>query len=378
MSRISSFILKSIHGNGFLADLVYGTAQHTWKIKSWFSHTAANLTKISPEELRPYRGLSAASAVQTAVTNICNAKCVFCAYPQAVESGALQRGVMSFEVFKQAVDEWASLHGENLDLTPTVGDTLVDPGLIQKIEYAVHTAKIKNVMLTTNAILLNRNNLYQRLVDSGLKSIFISTHGTGRELYKQVYGVDHYDDVMSGLKNLFEYNRAQGCPVFIGIRFRNAQKPSEILNSEDFAKFIKPYLGDQVAVNFTVDYDNWGGAITEQDMLGHMRLRTLPLKVDAPCTGLFGFVVRHDGQVRLCGCRFKKSDTDDMIVGDLGKETLKQISEGERTWKIIEGFYSGQRPETCVGCTMYRPIDRQWLKQRMAKTTSNGQSANGG
>ena len=34
---------------------------------------------------------------------------------------------MSFEVFKKAVDEWAALGGQSLDLTPVVGDPLVDP-----------------------------------------------------------------------------------------------------------------------------------------------------------------------------------------------------------------------------------------------------------
>ena len=79
------------------------------------------------------------------MTNICNAKCSFCAYPKVVENKTLQTGVMSFDIFKKAVDEWAAVGGQNLDLTPVVGDPLVDPGVLDKVDYAVNRARIKNV-----------------------------------------------------------------------------------------------------------------------------------------------------------------------------------------------------------------------------------------
>jgi radical SAM protein with 4Fe4S-binding SPASM domain len=99
-------------------------------------------------------------------------------------------------------------------------------------------------------------------------------------------------------------------------------------------------------------------------MKGYMRLRPTPPKVNVPCQALFGFAVRHDGAVRLCGCRFKRSDVDDLIVGNIHEQTLEEISKGERAWEIIKGFYSGKRPETCAGCTIYQPIDHHWLRRR--------------
>ena len=95
-----------------------------------------------------------------------------------------------------------------------------------------------------------------------------------------------------------------------------------------------------------------------------MRLRVLPPAIDLPCIGLFNFAVRHDGKVRLCGCRLTRSDNDDLVVGNLREKTLAEISKSEEAWKIIKGFYSSQRPETCHECTFYRPIDQNWLRQR--------------
>ena len=172
------------------------------------------------------------------VTNICNAKCSFCAYPKVVANKTLPTGVMPFDTFKKLVDEWAAVNGQNLDLTPVVGDPLVDPGLLDKVDYAINQARIKNVMLTTNAILLNRNDAYKRLIDLGIAAVFISTQGASKEAYEKVYGVKHYDEAMSGIRNLLEYNHAKGEPAQIVIRFRNAEKPSQIIGSKDFIEHI--------------------------------------------------------------------------------------------------------------------------------------------
>ena len=352
------------------ADAVYWSAFHVQNLLKRLQYWQLSKRPVTPEELLGHRHLEPSSALMANVTNICNAKCSFCAYPKVVANKTLQTGIMPFDVFKKLVDEWAAVGGQNLDLTPVVGDPLIDPGLLEKVDYAVNRARIKNVMLTTNAILLNRNGIYKRLIDLGIGGVFISTQGASREAYEKVYGVKRYDEVISAIRNLLEYNRAKGEPARIVIRFRNAEKPSQIIRSKDFIQNIKPYLSEKVRINFTVDFDNWGGTIQPADMIGFMRLRRLPPRLDVPCQALFGFAVRHDGSVRLCGCRFTRTDLDDLVVGNIREKSLEEISKGEEAWKIIKGFYFGKRPEACAGCTVYNPINRRWLDQRAGSKTS--------
>ena len=355
--------------NGFVADWGYWSAfylqnvqryfQYQWH--RWFAHRF-----VTPEKVLQYRHLDTSATLATGITNVCNAKCTFCAYPKVVAAKTLQTGVMTFAIFKKAVDEWAAAGGQSLDLTPVVGDPLIDSGLLEKLDYAVKHAHFKEVFLTTNGILLDRNDTYKQLIDLGIGAIYISTQGTSREMYEKIYGVKHYDEAMSGIRHLLEYNRAQGEPARIIIRFRNAEKPSQILPSKDFKENIKPFLSARVLVNFTVDYDNWGGTIKPEDMGGVMRLRTLPPRLDVPCQRLFNYAVRHDGSVRLCACRLTRNDLDDLVVGNIQEKSLAEISQSEAVWNIIKGFYSGQRPETCRSCTFYTPVDQRWLKQRAA------------
>jgi MoaA/NifB/PqqE/SkfB family radical SAM enzyme len=357
-------IYHFVHTNGVAADFVYWGAFYVQNFFRARQYNKFSKHHITPEELFAHRQLVPTSYLVTGVTNICNAKCTFCAYPKVVANKTLQTGVMSFEVFKKAVDEWAALGGQSLDLTPVVGDPLVDPGILQKVDYAVNKGHLKDVYLTTNAILINKNDTYKKLIDLGIAAVFISTQGANKAVYEKIYGVNHYDEAMSGIRNLMEYNRSKGEPARIVVRFRNHEKPSQIIRSPDFKKNIQPYLSERVRVNYTVDFDNWGGTIKPEDMSGNMRLRKLPPLLNVPCVNLFNFAVRHDGRVRLCGCRLQTNDNDDLVVGNIKDRTLGEISKGDEAWGIIKGFYEGKRPHTCLECTFYQPINQGWFEQR--------------
>ena len=363
--KIGWRIYHFVHTNGVAADFVYWSAYYVQNFFRARQYNKFSKHHITPEELFAHRQLVPTSYLVTGVTNICNAKCTFCAYPKVVANKTLQTGVMSFEIFKKAIDEWAAMGGQSLDLTPVVGDPLVDPGILDKVDYAVNRAGLKDVYLTTNAILINRNETYKKLIDLGIAAVYISTQGASKEAYEKIYGVKHYDEAMSGIRNLMDYNRQKGEPARIVVRFRNHEKPSEIINSPDFKKNILPYLSERVRINFTVDFDNWGGTIKAEDMSGFMRLRELPPMLNVPCKNLFNFAVRHDGRVRLCGCRLTTNDNDDLVVGNIREKTLMQLSESDESWDIIKGFYQGKRPKTCLECTFYQPINEQWLDERV-------------
>ena len=324
LRKLSWRIYHAVHTNGLAADVVYWGAYYVENIWRGLKYKKISKHHITPEELFAHRQFTPSSNLVTGVTNICNAKCTFCAYPKVVANKTLQTGIMPFDIFKKAVNEWAVLGGQSLDLTPVVGDPLVDPGLLEKVDYAVNQARIKHVVLTTNAILINRDETYKKLIDLGIGGVYISTQGASREAYEKIYGVKHYDNAMSGIRNLLEYNHARGEPARIVIRFRNAEKPSQIIRSQDFIKNIKPYLSEKVRINFTVDFDNWGGTIQPADLSGSMRLRKLPPPLNVPCKNLFNFAVRHDGRVRLCGCRLTRNDIDDLVVGNIKRKIARR------------------------------------------------------
>jgi len=67
-----------------------------------------------------------------------------------------------------------------------VGDSLVGPSLLEKVDYAFNHARIKNVLLTTSAILLNRNETHKWLINLGIGGVCISTPGASKGAYEKV------------------------------------------------------------------------------------------------------------------------------------------------------------------------------------------------
>ena len=63
-------------------------------------------------------------------TNICNARCAFCAYPQMERP----KVTMTMEVFRKAIDEYLALGPGEVDLTPIVGDPFVDKFLFERLD----------------------------------------------------------------------------------------------------------------------------------------------------------------------------------------------------------------------------------------------------
>jgi MoaA/NifB/PqqE/SkfB family radical SAM enzyme len=299
--------------------------------------------------------------LQLAVTNVCNARCSFCAY-RIVADTDRPTGVMKMETFKKAVDELSASGGTSIDLTPTVGDPLLDPTLIEKIIYCREKSGVTNITLTTNAIAMYRRDMFKQLIDAGANYIAISLPGLDAETYKQVYGIDRYPDVIKGISALLEYNQKCGEPARVVLRFRNPEKPSVLIRSQDFVRHIHPFLSDKVTCNFTVDYDNWGGAIGEQDMFGIMKLRKVPARLNVPCANLFNFMVRYDGTVRLCGCRLKDVEDDSLVVGNIFQNSLEELGRSPKVHDIMAGFYKGARPSTCEECSFYRPLSQKIVK----------------
>jgi MoaA/NifB/PqqE/SkfB family radical SAM enzyme len=267
---------------------------------------------------------------------------------------------MAFEIFKKALDDYISMGGRKISLTPTIGEPLIDPGVLEKINYAFGTSKIKKIYLYTNGILLNSNHLYKKIIDAGINEIGISCPGFEKKLFKDIYGVDKYDEFLSGVISLLEYNRAQKDPVEISFNFRSPYLPSRVLKSPDFLKYIKPFLSKKVKCSFLVDYDNWGGSISQKDLKGIMKLRRPFLVYRTPCLRMQEASILFDGGVRLCGCRFKETEFDELVVGNVMEEPLDKIFFGDKALKIRKSFLDNSPPAVCQNCSLYDPGNFQY------------------
>jgi hypothetical protein len=74
-------------------------------------------------------------------TNICNAECVFCAYPQMER----KKTVMPMEDFRRIVLEYLAMGGRHVSLTPIVGDPFVDKHVFERLDFLMNEPRVAAV-----------------------------------------------------------------------------------------------------------------------------------------------------------------------------------------------------------------------------------------
>lgn len=71
----------------------------------------------------------------------------------------------------KAVHDFAAIQGGSVGLTPIVGDALIDPKFLERVRYLGSLPQIDRIVLTTNAILLDKFGI-DAILDSGIDSSY--------------------------------------------------------------------------------------------------------------------------------------------------------------------------------------------------------------
>lgn len=335
----------------YLRDLKYRLGRHFWfndMPGRAMLDKPLQLAKAAKATLFPRRSF-AIEVFRASPTNICNAACVFCAYPQAKANG-MPGHVMSMETFRSAMPFFARLNQRVVDLGPAVGDPLVDPKLGEKaMLLAQHGYKWQ---FTTNGILLHKHLDWIFDNSASCECIYVSFGSLDPEEFKLQYGVDKGEQLNQNLRNLLARNNYTEQPLEIKVMFRNREHSKHTLQSPTF-QALKHYFHGRVSYHFTHVWDNWSDAVDFSKWSKHMksRIRWVP-KLNKPCVNLRTALVNPDGKVRLCGCRVVKTEDDDLVVGSTADsyDTLNGNAAA-----IRQGFYKGIRPEVCQKCSFYSP-----------------------
>ncbi len=321
------------------------------------------------EYYRKYEPKIKIGRLTLSVINVCNANCTFCAYQYTKGEKV---SVMSFNTFKKALDDYTSMGGSVVSFTPLIGEPLLDKGIIDKINYAMKTKKLKLVFIDTNGIALAKNNLYKKLIDSGIHLIQLSNPGFNKKAYEEVYGVKCYKEFLEGTHKLLRYNKEQGNKVRVQLNFRSPLSPSKILTSPDYVKFIKPYVKKNVLHQYPAYYDNWGGLVKKKDMRGVMKLRKVPKLKLFPCIMTFDAAILGNGDVRLCICRRLLKASDGLVIGNIKDSSLKELFYSKKSRELRRNFPKQKLRGVCRDCSFYSPITRKWLKERLKNKTLFG------
>jgi molybdenum cofactor biosynthesis enzyme MoaA len=272
------------------------------------------------------------------VANICNHKCVFCAYTKMTRPSQYIDPTLFKSIAQQAYDLGAreiGLHGGSEPLT------------CKKLEEHVATCSAigyEYIYFTTNGS-LGSPERFKRLIDNGVHSIKVSVNAGDRETYRKIHGKDDFDKVVENVNFISEYRKTLDRKLYLAISFVETPENRHTL------PMLKERFDGVVDEVFHVVATNQSGQMMNQPVAPY-RPQT--------CQIPFNQVnITREGYLRAC-C----NDYQNMLaVDDLNNVSLADAWTGDRFRKLrrkhIEDRLEGTLCHNCIkGCNdKVRPIN---------------------
>ena len=309
-----------------------------------------NLRNIPYDFLQIFLGLKLRPKfISIEITNICQCNCIFCPYGLSRD----KKTIMSEELLVKILNEVKKIGIKNINLTPLIGDILIDSGIIKKLNI-ISSFNFESIHVFTNLVNLNKLDV-NSFLESGLTSLSISTAPLEKGLYEKIYRIKKYNVFLENLVSLLEnFNRNKNKTIKkIQLAFRSNIDIGDCIKTKDFKKYIKPLLTKDISIYYRRDFDSWMGTIRQDDLLEGMILNP-DFKKYFPCSFLSNIQITPNGDMRLCGCRFNvNSDSDPFFIGNIQDFNIIDAYNSSTVKNLKKKFFKFNAPIECQKCSMY-------------------------
>ena len=309
----------------------------------WIEHTAIQI----PHPLE---------CLNISVCTTCSLTCRFCAY----RVSRIPQTIMPNDRFYSVIDQ-AVLFGYRIfNLTPLLGEVLLDPGFLEKIDYLENQTSVKSYFFSTN--LTHADEKFFAALDQTKKCQWfsVSLYSLNSEDYLKMTGAD--EEVFS--KTIENLKRMCGAKTLAGrseIRVRGPGPRKAASPSTEVTRVLDQLHQQGTQIRSGVRVMNWGGVIKKRDIIGlDLEFKSAKHKQTLPCVFLFHKPnILPDLRVNACSCGDAHAQ---LSIGNLENQTFSDIFsiENETYLEILQGHFSGNFPSPCKACSGYRSLDKTW------------------
>ncbi|MEQ9326623.1 MAG: tetratricopeptide repeat protein [Rhodospirillales bacterium] len=260
----------------------------------------------------------------------CNLRCTMCGH-HVWESN---EGFMTMELFAHALDECAANGLFDIVILAAQGEPFLHPKIFEFLEYAV--GRGFHVGIVSNGTPFTKERA-ERLAGTGIDFMQFSFAGWDKESYETTYVGGKFDQVTRNLRHIAQaLQKARS-------RTQLTVKAVTATDSADFVRRTQKFLdtlGDFRVLPVTPN--NFGGTMQigrydeERDIYSYRDVKHSSLSV---CKILMQSVgIFFDGRVTACGCYDANGQLE---IGDITKESLKDIMEGKKFRRLLKAFEKG-------------------------------------
>ena len=269
-------------------------------------------------------------------TSFCNLECPMCTSKDIPDD---KTGYMDWGLYKKIIDE---AKGFVFDVNLFIGgESLFHKRLPDMIRYAKENGI--GTRLSTNATVLTKDKT-KALLDAGLDFIIFSFDGYDKEAYEKVRVNANFEKTLGNIRGFLEEKKRRGSskPYVVFQVIEGLYKGGFDDKRKAFLKGLEGLPIDKISL---IEPHTFGGKISREE---DKKFRTLGRKY-VPCTFLwYSMSVKWDGTVVPCCVDL----AGDMPLGDVRKESLLEIWNGQRLIELREKIASGRYTDVplCKGC----------------------------
>jgi MoaA/NifB/PqqE/SkfB family radical SAM enzyme len=271
----------------------------------------------------------------------CNFKCTFCPTGdrKLIKETGRWQGQMDFSLYKKIIDDLREFDKPLKVLRLyKEGEPFLNNRLADMIRYARESGVVKYIDTTTNGYLLEPERV-KPMLDAGLDRINISVDGMSDEQFLEFTRVKvDFDKYVENIRKLYEIKG--DCEVCVKIT-------GDFLSEEDKARFYDTFgnYADRIFI------ENVAPCWPEYDVAEILNVDITKGIYDQPigdvdiCPYIFYSIsINSDGSASLCFLDWARK----LLIGDLRKESLKEIWEGEKLFQHQIAHLRGKRKDNAV------------------------------
>jgi len=277
--------------------------------------------------------------------SVCNFKCKFCptGNPELIKDTGRRQSRMDFDLYKKIIDDLKEFD-EPLKVLRLYkdGEPLLNGRFANMVRYAKESRMVKYIDTTTNGYLLEPERI-KPILDAGLDKINISVDGMSDEQFLEFTGVKvNFEKYVENIRNLYEIKG--NCEIVIKIT-------GDFMTEEEKGRFFDTF-GDYADRIFIENIAPCWPEFDVENILGVKITKGIydqPIGDVNTCPYIFYSIsVNSDGSVSLCFLDWARK----LLIGDVRKQSLKEIWEGEALFQYQIGHLQGRRKgiAVCAEC----------------------------
>jgi len=306
------------------------------------------------DPLKDYIPLDTPWVIFVDPSNVCNFSCKFCPTgdPFSLSKTTRKSTIMNFNLYKKIIGDICEFDKpiKVLRLYKD-GEPLLNREFPRMVEYAKKSGCCERVDTTTNGYFLHPiTNL--KIINAGLDRINISVEGVNRKQYLDFSGFDiNFDLFVKRIKHFYDHRKQ--CDMVIKIC-------GDFLSEKDKIKFYEIFgdICDGIFIEHTMNCWNFFdmNGIKQNENVG---IYGQPIKEVDICPYVFySFSINAEGTASACFLDWNRK----LLIGDVTKESVKDIWNGEKLLKYQKMFLMKKRKEqpVCRNCSQLShgmPVD---------------------